>query len=42
MGCRLWGHNESDTTEATKQHQQQVSFEAPRGTSLEMFFYNVL
>ena len=22
MGCRLWGHTESDTTEATKQRQQ--------------------
>ena len=24
MGCRLWGHTESDTTEATEQQQQQV------------------
>ena len=23
MGCRLWGHTESDTTEATWQQQQQ-------------------
>ena len=23
MGCRLWGHTESDTTEATQQQQQQ-------------------
>ena len=23
MGCRLWGHTESDTTEATSQQQQQ-------------------
>ena len=23
VGCRLWGHTESDTTEATKQQQQQ-------------------
>ena len=22
VGCRLWGHTESDTTEATQQHQQ--------------------
>ena len=22
-GCRLWGHTESDTTEATQQQQQQ-------------------
>ena len=24
MGCRLWGRTESDTTEATQQHQQQL------------------
>ena len=23
VGCRLWGHTESDTTEATQQQQQQ-------------------
>ena len=23
MGCHLWGHTESDTTEVTKQQQQQ-------------------
>ena len=23
MGCRLWGHTESDTTEATQQQQQE-------------------
>ena len=23
MGCRLWGHTESDTTEATQQQQWQ-------------------
>ena len=23
MGCRLWGHTESDTTEATQQQQQR-------------------
>ena len=23
MGCRLWGHTESDTTEVTQQQQQQ-------------------
>ena len=23
MGCRLWGHTESDTTEVTSQQQQQ-------------------
>ena len=25
MGCHLWGHTESDTTEATQQQQQQVA-----------------
>ena len=25
MGCRTWGHTESDTTEATQQQQQQIS-----------------
>ena len=24
VGCRLWGHTESDTTEATQQQQQRV------------------
>ena len=24
VGCRLWGHTESDTTEATEQRQQQL------------------
>ena len=23
VGCRLWGHTESDTTEVTQQQQQQ-------------------
>ena len=23
VGCRLWGHTESETTEATQQQQQQ-------------------
>ena len=23
MGCRLWGHTETDTTEATERQQQQ-------------------
>ena len=26
VGCRLWGHTESDTTEATQQQQQQCSY----------------
>ena len=25
VGCRLWGHTESDTTEATQQQQQQCT-----------------
>ena len=27
VSCRLWGHTESDTTEATQQQQQQVQSE---------------
>ena len=26
VGCRLWGHAESDATEATEQQQQQLLF----------------
>ena len=26
MGCRLWGHTEADTTEATWQQQQQQTY----------------
>ena len=26
VGCRLWGHTESDTTEATQQQQQQTYY----------------
>ena len=26
MGCHLWGHTESDTTEATEQQQQQQHY----------------
>ena len=29
LGCRLWGHTESDTTEATWQQQQQPSIALP-------------
>ena len=29
VGCRLWGHTESDTTEATYQQQQRQ--EVPAG-----------
>ena len=28
VGCHLWGHTESDTTEATQQQQQQFVFTA--------------
>ena len=28
VGCRLWGHTESDTTEATQQQQQQQQQQA--------------
>ena len=26
VGCRLWGHTESDTTEVTWQQQQQTAY----------------
>ena len=26
VGCRLWGHTESDTTEATQQQQQELLY----------------
>ena len=26
VGCRLWGHTESDMTEVTQQQQQQIRF----------------
>ena len=31
VGCRLWGHTESDTTEATLQQQQQNQKTLRRG-----------
>ena len=37
VGCRLWGHIESDTTEATQQQQQQqVTQEPPKSLTLTM------
>ena len=39
MGCRLWGHTELDTTEATQQ-QQQVWIEIDLGTAnIKVFSY---
>ena len=35
VGCRLWGHTESDTTEATQQQQQQ------HGSSIFSFLRNL-
>ena len=32
VGCRLWGHTESDTTEATQQQQQQQHPSTPTNT----------
>ena len=29
VGCCLWGHTESDTTEATQQQQQQQQQQVP-------------
>ena len=33
VGCHLWGHTESDTTEATQQQQQQTIYGLPRWLS---------
>ena len=33
VGCRLWGHTESDTTEATQQQQQQQQQQGFPGSS---------
>ena len=30
MGCRLWGHTESDTTEATEQQQHASKLGTPQ------------
>ena len=33
VGCRLWGHTESDTTEATQQQQRQLQYSTVYTTS---------
>ena len=38
VGCRLWGHTESDTTEVTQQQQQQGELDL-RGKSAEIQAY---
>ena len=35
VGCCLWGHTESDTTEAMQQQQQQRGTKAPKATVKE-------
>ena len=35
VGCRLWGHTELDTTEATQQQQQQQQLCLPEGGALQ-------
>ena len=36
MGCRLWGHTQSDTTEVTQQQQQKQQQQQP---VMENVFY---
>ena len=38
LGCRLWGHTESDTTEVTQQ-QQEEKVERERGIYLSSVFH---
>ena len=38
VGCRLWGHTESDTTEVTQQQQQQTCF----GYLFHFAFFEIL
>ena len=37
MGCRLWGHTESDTTEVTQQQQQQQQQQWPQDWKRSVF-----
>ena len=39
VGCRLWGRTESDTTEATRQQQQQPFL---RLSSIPLYTYHIL
>ena len=38
VGCRLWGHTESDTTEVTQQQQQQNLFLSVAFVKSDFFF----
>ena len=40
VGCSLWGHTESDTTEATQQQQQQQQQVCHGFSSKEQAFFN--
>ena len=40
MGCRLWGRTESDTTEVTKQQQQQQKSHIAKYTKQEILSGN--
>ena len=39
VGCRLWGHTESDTTEATQQQQQQQYFSCFPSSHKPLWYY---
>ena len=42
VGCHLWGHTESDTTEATQQQQQQFMYKFLRNILSFMFLHQRL
>ena len=42
VGCRLWGHTESDTTEATQQQQQQKFAAVTNKTAMNVCEYDFL
>ena len=42
VGCRLWGRTESDTTEATQQQQQHISYRKISDTGISDYIENFL
>ena len=41
IGCRLWGHTELDTTEATQKQQQQQTLSTATDTLLNISFISI-
>ena len=41
FGCRLWGHTELDTTEATQKQQQQQTLSTATDTLLNISFISI-